>query len=505
MVSNEWVDVMGDYEVWIIKCAMAGNRVLFRVAASRIIAIIQVGIALFILDASNFILSAHAQDLEMRRTNSLGNWVAYLNNNGSLFNQSDSDHSSKLGFGAGGLWTGLGRYDTLVFGAGLWIGGLRNRSDTIEPHSEFSYDPNTAQSEFAAGSFIYDGAATDTSQAGRDRYRIYRSDDLVGPAWPVRLIAGKAAYVDDPTQRTAAGPKAVVGDEDMFLVYKDSDPDSIADPFGLEIRTTASFWRSGMLENVTLVRNEIIYSGTDTIFDPVVALALDGDINNPDDDRTKGVHDEATTASVFFTTNSSTDPLLGVIALGGQYGTHREQEGITSLRYWDLNEDPATDSERYTFLTAPHWDTALTAPGDARVLISSLSQTSIVPGDTLDFDYAIYAEPPNGPAFSAGDSATMLGIARTLSSDYRTGEFQPSSVLSRPKSAENWVYPNPANTRLNFSGGIIPVELYDALGRKITVSEAAEAGSGYFNVQNLEPGVYFVRSGNQIQPFEVQH
>src|SRR5207244_1713243 len=108
--------------------------------------------------------------------------------------------------------------------------------------------------------------------------------------------------------------------------------------------STVSFWQHGLLKDVMIVRNEIIFSGPDTIYRPVIALALDGDVNRPEDDRLKGVQNESTRAAIFFTNASASDPLLGVLLLNGQHGANRVNMGMTSLRYWDIGDDPLTDS-----------------------------------------------------------------------------------------------------------------------------------------------------------------
>src|SRR4051794_3083908 len=97
-----------------------------------------------------------AQDLFMRRTNSVGNWKAQINNNGLLFNESDTTHFPPSG--AGGLWFDpQNNLDTVVFGCGMWIGGLRKSGDTLAPHVEYSYDPNSATSVFVPGSVLGGG------------------------------------------------------------------------------------------------------------------------------------------------------------------------------------------------------------------------------------------------------------------------------------------------------------------------------------------------------------
>src|SRR5579883_492206 len=278
---------------------------------------------LFAVHVSYFALSAQAQDLFMRRSNSLGHWTAYMTNNGALFTQSDIFSLTVTPGGA--LWHNGGSVsDTVIYGAGLWIGGLRRRNGVLMPHTEYSYNPNDGHSIFVPGSIIYDGGPIDSSQQARDKYRLYRSTDLVGPAWPLRIVNGQPAYIDSVPLRTTAGPPSTLGDEDLFTIYKDSDPtaiyDTLVDPFSLEVRSRISFWDHGLLKDVAIVQNEIIYTGEDTVFNPVVAMVVDGDINYPGDDRTKGVQNEGIQATVFFTDQSSTDPLLGAMVLEAQHG-----------------------------------------------------------------------------------------------------------------------------------------------------------------------------------------
>src|SRR5438477_9249757 len=105
----------------------------------RRIALRAVGL-FFLLHTSCFILPAKSQDLFMRRTNSVGNWTAYFTNNGALFTQAGIVDVNQ---GRGGaVWSNGGGFpDTVVYGAGLWIGGLRRRSGILTPHSEYTYNP----------------------------------------------------------------------------------------------------------------------------------------------------------------------------------------------------------------------------------------------------------------------------------------------------------------------------------------------------------------------------
>jgi len=429
----------------------------------------------------------------MRRTNSVGHWRAYVSNDGVLFHQ---DNPQVLWqYGEGAFWTGKDRLpDSLVYGAGLWLAGMRKRGENLRPHVEYSYRPDSGYTTFVPGSFIYDGAYLDSTEFGRDKYRVYRSTDVAGPPWPIRSVNGKASYVDDPSSREAFGPKAVLGDEDVFIVYKDSDPSKDSDAFNAEIRTTASFWERGLLKDVMIVHNEIIYSGADTIYDPSISVVVDGDINYPEDDRLKGIQEEGVQGSVFFTDQSTVDPLLGVLLLNGQRGAGR-QSGLTSLRYWDISEDPLTDSDRYQFLTSSRFDTALSKIGDARVLMTSLSSRPIAQRDTVYFDYALFAQLATGPALTSADSANMLHTANDLVSHYRSGtlDLLLRAVNSGSKASLFSMFPNPGSDRVMVSGiqdGTLRV--YDELGREVLVARY-DMDRG-LDVRELCPGVYWLRS-----------
>lgn len=459
-----------------------------------------------LLHPSSLIPVARAQDLFMRRTNSAGPWIGCINNYGVLFNQTDSLHGPNEG--TGGFWNNpSGKLDSVVYAAGLWFGGLRHRAGALAPHAEYTYEPNGATWMFVPGSIIYDGLPIDESQPARDKYRVYRSTDLAGPAWPVRTVGGRACYIDDPSARASAGPPATTGNEDMFIVSKDSDPgasdagrsgilDSIIDPFELEVRTQLSFWNRTYLKDAVLIHNEIIYSGSDTVFDPVIALVVDGDINDPGNDRTKGIRNEACDVVAFFTDTSRTDPLLGITILAGPYGTNRPMTGTTSLRYWDISEDPTSDSERYAFLIEPRHDTALSKVGDARVLIASLSHQALVPGDTIYFDYAMYAMPATGSALSREDSVGMLGYAQSLTSAYHSGQLRALVPTATRGPIGLSIFPNPASNLLHIS---LPqaetVRVEDVLGRDV-IARIIGGTEIDLDLSGIMDGLYFVTTGS---------
>ncbi len=454
---------------------------------------VQIGMLLALLIICT---SARAQDFNMRRQNTVGNWRANVQNNGTLLNASDTANTVP-----GGVWLNpSGTYDTLVFGGGLWVGGQRKVGDHLEPRVAFSYEPNHGDSRCRPGSAIYDTRSGDTTQVARDKYRVYRSTDGVGPAWPVRETSGGPRYVDDVSARVAAGPPSVLGDQDMFIVYKDTDPllwDSGGAPLGVEIRTQLSFWKGGIGQNVIVVRNSVINTQSDTIFSPTISLALDGDVNNPRDDRLKGVQNEGIRGAVFFTELSTTDPFLGVVLLAGQHNSRRPDVGLTSLHYWTISEDPKNNATRLAFMTAHYMDTGTSVVGDARMLMSSSSDEALAPGDTLYFDYAFFAVPSSGRvALDPKDSARVLATAFQISSYYSRGALSGLSVGSNGARATiAAIYPNPARETayiaLPNDRSSKELRLYDALGRTVLIkSLESGAKNAILDLRNLPAGVY---------------
>ena len=453
----------------------------------------------FIFHLSSFISSPRAQDLDMRRTNSVGPWLGFVNNNGILFNQQDSVHP--LGEGSGGFWMDPNNFqDTLIFGAGIWFGGKRNVGGSLIPHVEFAYEPNHSGSQFVPGSLLYDGAPIDSSQPGRDKYRVYRSTDLAGPAWPVRLVNGKPAYIDDPSQRMATGPKAVMSDEDVFIVYKDSDPsassDTDIDPFGIEIRSQVCFWGRGSMKDVMLVHNQLLYLGKDTIFNPVIGVCIDGDVQFPNDDRVKTVMSEGPQTSVFYTDSSLTDPLFGVMALPNNYGSNHPPVAVSTIRYWELEEDPVTDSDRYARLSEGGIQRATTRTGDARALIAIARNEPLAPGDTLQFDFALYAAPGKGTALTPDDTLRMIQFAEVIAARYYSNNLHESVQDVHQAGAGLFAFPNPAGDKISVYGvGNESVRLLDALGIEVGRIQL-EDGQGSWNMAALPSGLYFLKDSN---------
>jgi hypothetical protein len=162
------------------------------------------------------------------------------------------------------------------------------------------------------------------------------------------------------------------------------------------------------------------------------------------------------------------------------------------VRYWAIGEDPTTDSARYEFLVDPRHDLELSDRDDARLLMSSRSSQPWLPGDTIDFDFVVFAHAATGDAeMSATDSSLMLGIAEKLTSHYFAHTL-----------GELFVRPVSETRNFQVIGRRVIVddqeaELLDVLGRRVAVGR--ERGAKLeFDLSPLPSGSYYLRSGMSI-------
>ena len=464
--------------------------------------------------------TAVAQDLFLRRWNSVGAWSACASNSGLLFDQFDSSHA--LDGAAGALWgdTLQGGTQAKIFGAGLWFGGTRMVAGRAVPHVTYAYEPDHIGTLFVPGSVLYDGRSIDSSQRAREKYRLYRSDDLVGEPWPVRDVHGEGHYIDDPTLRTSVGPAYHIGDQELFAIYKDEATGTASDPnpwpFDLEVRSTISFWQSGLLRDAIIVHNELIYRGSDTVFGPVIGLALDGDINDPNDDETLTIQSEGVWTSMFYTHGSGRDPVLGVTLLAGPHAPEEQDPGLTSVTYWSIDQDPMTDSARYTRLTAGRRLRNSGPPADQRMLIASAAAHPVAPGDTLTFDYALYAHTPSGVAPSPQDTLALLNAAIQMEGLFLSHTLHRGVARSHGPGISPSILAetDAADGQLLLSGRHGEhVRIYSVLGAcvaEVTLGLApaglfADAGVARLDVRSLPSGMYVAMTETSRARFVVRH
>jgi hypothetical protein len=176
----------------------------------------------------------------------------------------------------GGLWFGCKKEGrVLVSGAAMTTTRLPQVIQGVHlVHQTFN--------QFVPGYIGDPQASADTAfgfagwrYVNNQNYTVYSSidydssgEDVSGnnfPDWPLRLVVGKEAYVQQLSQRRHY-PPIVKSDEDFFVIYKDTDTrndvefmgahaavDSASMPIGIEVRQYCYTW------STTLLRNAIVY------------------------------------------------------------------------------------------------------------------------------------------------------------------------------------------------------------------------------------------------------
>lgn len=340
---------------------------------------------------------------------------------------------------AGGLWPrGSGR--KYIFGGGIWFGAKKRVNDTLRRMSVISYNPNSGASWMVPGHVTepINQSVADESPTGVSKNRIYFSTDynsftgepldnrdklLGGPNWPVwdtnpadtlKVDRYFGYYVDDVTQRNRAtyskGP-AIISQEDIFSSFKDTDlgqyeiGKGLAQrqgyPIGIQVEKTIFSWGFGKYKDFIFLKYDIINKSSDTLFDCVMAPAMDMDIgafnndhtsiaipNKADDTLNLGVQWSETTGEGQFTYGYVGMDFLESPAVDGQnflrkdkrfYEPH-EQLGLRTFRNWIIDIDPKTPEERYAFMEEIRRDID-NGGGDKRFLMST-GVFNMRPGDT---------------------------------------------------------------------------------------------------------------------------
>jgi hypothetical protein len=91
--------------------------------------------------------------------------------------------------------------------------------------------------------------------------------------WPLRRVGNRIEFVTDPLERQAYRP-AYRSDEDLFVVYKDTDaranqlykgPTGPSIPLGLEVQLTVFTWATGSMRDMVLFSWDVINKGEDIL------------------------------------------------------------------------------------------------------------------------------------------------------------------------------------------------------------------------------------------------
>ncbi|MEW5702631.1 MAG: hypothetical protein AB1792_10420 [Candidatus Zixiibacteriota bacterium] len=296
-----------------------------------------------------------------------------------------------------GLYFPRGTNNTVIFGAGIWIGAKVN----AEPRVTLA----EASTEFSPGG-MDDG--TFVPDQGRFRvYKINRGDDAAGNPdyanWPFAdgAPALKNSAGGDSLDGSGNRIPLILGDQTLWSVYNDADPGAHTHragstaPLGVEVQqTTFAYGRGGALGNTIYIKFLIINKGSNRLDETYISLWCDADVGDAGDDLV-GCD---TTLSLGFAYNEGPDQTYGegVPAVGFDFlqgpmvpapGDSAYQQGrwipgyrnlpMTSFNKYVNGTDPTNALETYNYMRGlfPNGDPVVDPEGD-----TTLFQ---VPGDPV--------------------------------------------------------------------------------------------------------------------------
>ncbi|HEY6171142.1 MAG TPA: T9SS type A sorting domain-containing protein [Candidatus Kapabacteria bacterium] len=441
-----------------------------------------------------------------RRVDSSGNWKIHAANDGSMFNNNNI---------VGALWKDRG----LIFGAGLWVGGKMEAFNRLNKTMTMSYNPNSGSSDFVPGS-IESGYRRDITYQSSANYGMRLSGGTPPDEWPIRNTDYGSMFVTDISSRPSVGPPYYIGDEDMYFMYKNTDtsatlslkPTDLRAQF--DVQTQVGMFSQGLGMDVIVVKNKLIYVSNDTLFDPAVALAIDADIEstgNCDFGGKLSILSNDNVSGFFFSSdckdNGKPLPLLGIYLLRG---AGSPDKGATTLKRWTLSNDPPTKELRYDFMTSKQIDTGNITGGvigDMRGLMASEPGYNLKRGDTLFFDYALFAYQPSNA--KPNDTAAMIETGKIITDLYKSGNLDsirkiiPLSMHNPKGSVQNQssVFPNPASSLCTFhakGATINNIDIFNMLGQRL-LAKTIPGGIERVEVdmKDLPIGVYQVVINSQ--------
>jgi hypothetical protein len=401
------------------------------------------------------------------------------------------------GSNPGGFWPRTSS-NAYIYGGGVWFGARKMVNGALKSVSVIGYNPNSGASWFTPGRL-------EDPTEDANKYRLYFSTDYnpftgepndaaddraAGVNWPIwdtssnpndSLKANRyfGFYVDDTTMRNRnvfpKGP-AIISQEDVFAVYNDRDlsryegQDEAGHPLGVQIEQTIYSWGFGTtqekrVEEITspyqdmlFLKYVIINRSQDTLYDCYMAPAMDMDIGDAPNDRTKIAierkEDDTLNLGVQWSEGNGESAVFGYIGFDFLESpavdanrfirrdktvyTEDEQIGLTTFQNWILENDPSTSVERYDFMAAGDRD-ADDAAGDKRFLMAT-GPFHMLPGDTARVVVGLVMAPavPNGvPNGTWSNMEKLLNIDRFAQQVY-DNNFQapippdPANVTWRP-------------------------------------------------------------------------
>ncbi len=284
---------------------------------------------------------------------------------------------------AGGIWP-KGSGQAYIFGAGIWIGAIKNGKKLVS----VGYNPNSGQSELVPG---FELDPTHNYNFNNSGVRVLLSTDYPDrflaegmPEWPFGYYHpdpdGNPDTNDADTVATWAqageGYKPVtVSVQDSYAWFSDVDQtykfDASADILGVHVIQTGYAWNYFFNQDFVFLSYDIINASNDELKDMYLAVTCDPDIGDAADDMV-GFDESRNMAYVYDNDGKesgwSTPPgYLGYVFLESPIDPKTGQQlGLTAFRIFTIDVDPGTDVERYDVISANGTFDVDTSPADKR-------------------------------------------------------------------------------------------------------------------------------------------
>jgi len=284
---------------------------------------------------------------------------------------------------AGGIWP-KGSGQAYIFGAGIWIGAIKNGKKLVS----VGYNPNSGQSELVPGFELDPTHNYNFNNAG---VRVLLSTDYPDrflaegmPEWPFGYYHpdpdGNPETNDADTVKTWAeageGYKPVtVSVQDSYAWFSDVDQtykfDASADILGVHVIQTGYAWNYFFNQDFVFLSYNIINASNEELKDMYLAVTCDPDIGDASDDMV-GFDESRNMAYVYDNDGkesgwSTPAGYLGYVFLESPIDPQTGQQlGLTAFRIFTIDVDPGTDVERYDVISANGTFDVDTSPADKR-------------------------------------------------------------------------------------------------------------------------------------------
>lgn len=265
-----------------------------------------------------------------------------------------------------GLYFPKGTDKTVIYDAGLWIGG--------KVDGEIHMAIGEYTQEWQPGTMVGDGTLA-FNDPENPRFRVYKirwdshqeltADDFATDEEFEAYEKAREDYlnwpVEDGAPVDADGNPELLGDMTLWCVYNDADlgrhenDAGLTDPLGLEVQQTAfAFKRTGALGNVVFLKYRIENKGPNTIDSTFVALWADPDLGGAGDDYV-GCDIDLSLGYCYNATNNdnrygSSPPAVGFDFFKGPIGDDGLELPMTAFNKYINGTDPRNKNHTWDYM-----------------------------------------------------------------------------------------------------------------------------------------------------------